>query len=461
VKNPDRCFDSGPLLAVMGQLPRARKIWVGFSGGVDSTALLLALHQAGSALGAPVHAIHFHHGLNPGADSWLDHCSKFCSERKIPFVSQYLEIHTSGGASTEEASRDARYQAVAELLGCDEIYLTAHHADDQAETLFLNLMRGSGIEGLAGIPPLRKLGSGQVARPLLQWGRADLEDYLRRQGVNWMEDPSNRDLSFDRNYLRNQLFPMLNSRWPGVVKRLTRSARIARLSSEALAEFVNSHSGKLLANKHRMALEPLLELDQPMQALVMRQWLRGQEIPALTEVRIYEFLDQLASAKRNSQAEVRWNRWQLKLYRDFIWLQDLSSLADCRVQTWNESMELMLPGGLGQLRLLGKPRSIPSGWRVDSRREGAKIRLRARSSRQTLKELFRVSPVPPWMRAAIPVLYWDEEPVAVGDWVIAQSLKSWLDSNDLEYRWYPADLVLLELQSSCHDSTVDPSQPLG
>ena len=461
MKKPDGCFGSGPLQLVIDRLPRTGKIWVGFSGGADSTALLLALHQAGNRLVAPIHAIHFHHGLNPDADSWLDHCRKFCGERGIPFSSHHLEIQTSGGSSTEEESRNCRYQAVAELLGHDETYLTAHHADDQAETLFLNLMRGSGIEGLAGIPPLRKLGKGRVARPLLQWGRSDLEAWLLRQGVNWMEDPSNVDETFDRNYLRNNLFPTLETRWPGVVKRLTRSARIARLTSEALADFVNFHSRDLLGSKYRMPLEPLLQLEQPMQALVFRQWLRGQEIPVLSEVRIYEFLNQLADSNEASQAEVRWNQWQLKRYRNFIWLQDLSTLAACAGQSWHEGMKLELGAGLGHLQLHGDAVSIPPAWKVDSRHEGGKIRMWEKGNRQTLKEMFRLSGIPPWMRAAIPVLYWDGEPVAIGDWIITQKMKSWLDSEHLEYRWHPADSVLLELQSSCHESTVDPSQPLG
>ena len=118
--------------------------------------------------------------------------------------------------------------------------------------------------------------------------------------------------SFDRNFLRNNLFPVLESRWPGVVKRLTRSARIARLTSEALAAFISAYSSDLLADENKMPLAPLLQLELPMQALVLRQWLRRREIPALPEVRIHEFLDQLAGATRSSQAEVRWSHWQLE-----------------------------------------------------------------------------------------------------------------------------------------------------
>jgi len=456
VKKPDGCFGSESLLAVIGSLPRTPKYWVGFSGGADSTALLLALQRCRDHLAAPIQAVHFHHGLNPGADAWLAHCQNFCLIREIPFISQKLSIRPTGGTSTEEESRNCRYQAVADLLGCEETYLTAHHADDQAETLFLNLMRGSGVEGLAGIPELRSLGNGRVARPLLHWRRAELEAYLLRHDVEWMDDPSNLDESFDRNFLRNRLFPELETRWPGVVKRLTRSARIARLTSDALAEFINTYSSDLLSDKHKMPMVPLLQLERHMQALVLRQWLRRQEIAALPEVRILEFLDQLAGAGENSQTEARWGQWQLKLYRKIIWLQDVSLLTACTRHSWDSGMELALGDHLGHLQLHGGPLGIPSGWEVDSRRDGDKIRLKEPGIRQTLKELIRLSGIPPWMRASIPVLYWDEEAVAIGDWIIADRMKSWLEQNSLEYRWHPGDSLLIELQSACHDFPVDP-----
>jgi tRNA(Ile)-lysidine synthase len=254
---------------------------------------------------------------------------------------------------------------------------------------------------------------------------------------------------------------MLETRWPGLAKRLTRSARMARQTSDALAVFINLHSSDLLGDKHRMPLKPLLQMERPMQALVIRQWLRRQEIASLPEVRIHEFLSQLAGSGENSQAEVRWGQWQLKLYRKFIWLQDVSRLTACARQAWTEGMNLDLGECAGNLQLLGNPLNLPSGWEVDSRRNGEKIRWRAQGKRQTLKELLRLSGFPPWLRASIPVLYWDGEAVAIGDWVIADRLKSWLELNRLQYSWQPSDSLLMELRSACHDFAVDPPKSLG
>ncbi len=233
-------FTTRLLLDRLARLPDTEKYWVGFSGGADSTALLQALYECRPRLEAPLQAVHFHHGLQDGADAWQSQCEAFCRERDIPFHSEKLEISQVGNSNLEEESRNGRYRAVGQLLGKGETYLTAHHAEDQAETLFLNLMRGSGVEGLAGIPGLRTLEKGWVARPLLDFHRADLEHFLKDRQLDWLTDPSNADTIFDRNYLRQELFPLLEKRWPGVVNRLSRTARNARITSTAMAVFIES-----------------------------------------------------------------------------------------------------------------------------------------------------------------------------------------------------------------------------
>jgi tRNA(Ile)-lysidine synthase len=448
VTTSGRDFGGRPLLSVIERLPEARCFWVGFSGGADSTALLQALCRVRDQLGAPLKAVHFHHGLHTDADSWLSHCREFCRQRSIPFHHRLLDIAAQASSNTEEIARNFRYKAVADILGPEEIYLTAHHADDQAETVFLNLMRGSGLEGLAGIPEIRRLGKGWVARPLLNWNRSDLVGYLQRQGLEWKQDPTNRDDTFDRNYLRNTLFPQIEERWPGLCARLNRSARIARITSEALANFINSTSGNLLGNPNRMPLPPLLELELALRTLVIRQWLRLQEIPPPPEARLLEFLDQLAAATIESSAELRWRDWRIKHYRHEIWLQDMSVSRVCSPLDWTTGPILNLDPGLGRLQLRGATTEIPRGWQVDRRRGGMRIRLNRRASRRTLKDCFRVSGVPPWLRKAIPVLYWEGEPAAIGDWQLSDRMKTWLDSNRLEYVWLPEDPLLQDIRQS-------------
>jgi len=437
------------LLNRLANLPAPPKYWVGFSGGVDSTALLQALYEVRDRLPAPVDAVHFHHGLQPAADAWQAHCRAFCAQRGIAFRSERLEIDRAGRASPEEAARDSRYRAVGQLLGRDEMYLTAHHAEDLGETLFMNLMRGSGVEGLAGIPPLRRLARGWVARPLLDLHRADLVDYLEARGIGWLTDPSNTDTRFDRNYLRHDVFPQLERRWPGLARRLARTARNARASADAMAGFIEAQAGHLLGDELKMPLAPLLVVDLPLQSLVLRQWLRRHEVSTLPERRLEEFLGQLNSTGSTSQTEVQWDDWQIKRYRSELWLHRRRPYSACARTAWRNGTALNLGPDTGRLTLTGKPTGIPHGWWVRARQPGDRIRPRAGGPSHRIKDLFQSAAIPPWLRSAVPILEWDGEPVALGDSVIAPRLQDWLAAHGLAYRWEPSDPVLDRIHQDC------------
>lgn len=442
-------FTAERLLASLARLPTPEKYWIGFSGGADSTALLQAMHESREALAATIHAVHFHHGLQSEADAWQEHCKAFCESRDIPYRSERLVIEPSSRRSPEEASRNSRYRAVGRMLGRQEMYLTAHHAEDLAETLFLNLMRGSGIEGLAGIPVLRNLEHGWVARPLLELHRRDLEAFLEARNIDWLNDPSNEDTAFDRNYLRQELFPLLEKRWPGMVDRLSRTARNARISAGAMAMFIEGQSGDLIRDRFKMPVHKLLELDAEMQTLILRQWLRRHEIPVLPEQRLREFLAQLANANAESRAEVQWEDWMIKHHQLDLWLHRRKPFPGIPETPWRNSSVLDLGPDAGQLSLLGPPTRIPGGWVARSRRSGDRIRVQPLGSRQKLKHLFQTTSVPPWLRPGIPVLEWDGEPVALGDWIIGHRLREWLAEHGLEYRWNPGDPVLSRVRADC------------
>lgn len=454
-------FDNQQLLANLARLPTPLKYWVGFSGGADSTSLLQAMHECREQLPAPVQAVHFHHGLQAEASAWQDHCRAFCEERDLPYRAEQLEIDSSGRSSPEEAAREQRYQAVATLLGPQEMYLTAHHAEDLAETLFMNLLRGSGIEGLAGIPVLRNLAHGWVGRPLLEVRRQELEAYLARRGIVWLTDPSNADMAFDRNYLRQELFPLLERRWPGLVQRLSRTARNLRISANAIALFIERQSGELLADPLKMPLAGLLELDQEMQTLSLRQWLRRHEVPMLPEQRLREFLKQLAQGSAGSQAEVRWQGWMLKRYHSDLWLHGAQPCQPCPQKHWRSGQQLELGSAAGSVALRGAAADIPPGWQIRPRLPGDRIRLQPAGSRQKIKHLFQAAAIPPWLRSAVPVLEWDGEPVALGDWIFGHRLRDWLRRNHLQYDWQPADPVLARLREDCHRQAVDRGLEVG
>lgn len=196
---------------------------IAFSGGLDSTVLLhLLAHLATTESLPALSAIHVHHGLQAVADAWPQHCRSVCASLGVPL--QIVRVQVQPGASLERAARDARYHAFTEVTRPDDVLLTAQHRDDQAETLLFRLLRGAGVRGLSGMPRQRPLGEGHLLRPLLDVTRAELEAYANEHGLSWIEDPSNEDRQYSRNYLRHQVFPALTRRWPQAVATMARSA---------------------------------------------------------------------------------------------------------------------------------------------------------------------------------------------------------------------------------------------
>ena len=207
---------------------RERPLLVAFSGGADSTALLLALHELLEESGrARLRAAHVNHGLHPDSGDWARHCMDRANALGVPLACREVEVRADG-RGVEAAARRARYEALEALMEPEECLLTAHHQDDQWETLMLRMLRGTGIAGLAGIREKRRLGRGWLLRPLLDVPREDLRVWLERRGEKWIEDPSNRETGYDRSFLRNEVQPLLRGRWPGAAATAARTARRCR-----------------------------------------------------------------------------------------------------------------------------------------------------------------------------------------------------------------------------------------
>ncbi len=243
-------------------------------------------------------------------------------------------------------------------------------------------------------------------------------------------------------------FPQLEQRWPGLVQRLSRTARNARITAGAMAMFIESQSGDLIRDRLKMPVHKLLELEPEMQTLILRQWLRRHEVPMLPEQRLREFLKQLSEASAESQAEVQWEGWMIKHYQLDLWLHRSKPLMACpRTALATGHATRTGPGRRACWFYAAKRWKFHGDWLVRTREPGDRIRPRPGGSSQKLKHFFQAASIPPWFRPGIPVLVWDGEPVALGDWIIGHRLQEWLLENDLEYRWEPADPALARLRS--------------
>lgn len=308
--------------AALGRLRpdwRERRLLVAFSGGPDSTALLLALHELlGESGRGRLRAAHVNHGLQGQAGDWAAHCMSQARSLGVALACREVEVLPSG-RGIEAAARRARYSALKSLMQPGECLLTAHHQDDQWETLLLRMLRGSGVAGLAGIRERRRFGAGWLLRPLLGMSRAGLRVWLERRGAGFIEDPSNRDTGFDRSFLREEVVPLLRGRWPGggaTAGRLARLAGETRQLLRALAE----QDGRGIARDDHIRCEGLLRLSPARRANLLRERLTALGVAAPSEARLNAALDMLLNAAPDRRPEARWGSARLARRRGRIYI---------------------------------------------------------------------------------------------------------------------------------------------
>jgi tRNA(Ile)-lysidine synthase len=421
------------LLAKLAELEevagRPGRYLVAFSGGLDSTVLLHALASARQPHGVPLVAAHVDHGLQPASGEWSAWCRSFAATLGIDFVALTVEVDRQSGLGLEAAARAARYGALTELLGEGDWLLSAHHRDDQAETLLLNLTRGSGPAGLAGIGESRPLGAGWLVRPLLGVSRETLEEYARGHSLEWITDPSNEDPQFDRNYLRHEVLPLLDARWPGVAERLGRSASLAGEAAALLAELAALDCRGLGERPDRLDLKPFRELSPARQRNVLRYVLVRLGLPLPGATQLEQIITELVPAREDAQPLVAWPGAEARRYRDRMYLlpgigstgiaEDVDGgAADC----------IRLPDALGLLRLRRGAESglsdavLERGLEVRFRSGGERLKPYGQNHTRTLKKLLQEEGIVPWMRDRVPLLYSAGELVAVADlWISADA----------------------------------------
>lgn len=421
-------FTAECLADALARLPTMNAYRVALSGGADSVALLHALCQLREALApAEIGAIHVHHGLHRLADTWQEDCRRLCAELEVALQVRRVDGRAASGDSPEAAARRARYEALTSVTGVGEAVCTAHHERDQAETLLLQLVRGAGPAGLAGMPTVAPLGQGWLVRPLLGVSPAALRDYLGRHAVPWLEDPGNVDPRFDRNYVRHEILPRLEDRWPGVQRTLARAARhqadsaaIAQaLAGVDLAEARGSLPGTLSG--------PALAAMAPARARnVVRGWLSERRLPTARAVNLAAVLDQLVKARDDAMPLVRWPGAEVRRYRHLLYAQAPMPAHDAtRVLSWDPGSVLELPYGSleaspAEGRGLSAQRCADARVEVRFRQGGERFQPAGREHSAALKKLLQASAVPPWLRERIPLVYVDGELAAVaGLWVSA------------------------------------------
>ncbi len=438
-------FLAESLLPVLREPPAARRCWVAYSGGVDSTVLLHALAQMRPQLpGTELVAVHVDHGLQPDSADWASHCVGVCRALGVPCHTLRVQAKALRGQSPEAAAREARYRALADLLGEDQMLCTAHHQDDQAETLLLQLLRGAGPAGLSGMAQRRRFGRGWLIRPLLAFTRTELRDFARARGLTWVEDTTNSTTTPDRNYLRHEVMPVLRARWPGLSRVLARSAKHCaectllgdRLAESDLAAVAAASPGTLAADR-------LLALDAARQRNVLRFWLRAQGLPMPPAARLESLRTDLLSARADRNPVARWTGAEVRRYQGCLHAMEPLPPHD-RAQTlgWDLERPLALPHGTLSITMV-QGGGLAAALRgrepvtVRFRCGGERCRPAGRRHAWDLKRLLQESGIPPWERDRIPLVYLGRALAAVGDLWVCEPFAARASEQGLVLSWRP------------------------
>ena len=418
------------ILAALRQFPTPKRYVVAYSGGCDSHALLCALNelccrdhrQLPSQLPCThISAIHINHGLLSQSDEWEAHCMRVCNELAIDYISIQLNLTVPKGESLEAYARAARYQAIRQQLNDGDMLLLAQHQDDQAETVLLQALRGSGVKGLAAMPGLVCYGSTWQARPMLSLTQVGIEDYAVQQQINWVEDPSNREIKFDRNYLRHEVIPILKQRWPSMSETLSRVASHQADADQLITELAFSdwqnykRDDPLQLNTAGMS-----NLSSARQKNLLRFWISEQcDFPVPDTTMCQLLIDEVIMASSDAEPELCWADVVVRRYRGVLYLekQSTANTPDWQ-QSWDLSCPLALPDGksLNARSAEGQGLLLPAkqaAVEVRFRRGGEKCQLPGRNHRHELKKLMQEWGVPPWQRNRIPLICVGEQVVQI------------------------------------------------
>lgn len=421
-------------------LPDGATVWAAFSGGLDSTVLLHLLKQTG----LPVKALHVNHNLQQVASRWVEHCRALCAQLGVQIYVMDVKVDARDPDGPEAAARAARYAAFRTLMKPGDCLATAHHQDDQAETVLLRLLRGSGVAGLAAMRERAGFPPGTLWRPLLRLSRTELRQYAERHGLSWVEDPHNLDPRYARSFLRNEIFPRLTQRWPQAVEQLARTAEHCADAVELLDEAAQGDFKAIVAAQGAVSVRELLHLPRSRRNNVLRFWTArgGFELPTFDALARVE--KEVLRARPDGAPVLAWGGTELRRFRDSLYLMArLPPPPKGVVLEWDGRAPLDLPAGCGTLEVLAAARQeLP--LRVTFVRGGERLKPAGARFTRTLRNLFQEEAVPPWVRERLPLIELDGELAAVADRWEAAALKKLRTRVGCRYRWrheLPGDAV--------------------
>lgn len=388
-----------------------KKNLIGFSGGIDSTVLLHQLVQLRQQYPElKLRALYINHQLSQNAKKWALHCEKICKDWAVEFEAIAVNAKPTSGESPEAAARNARYAVFFEKLEPEEFLLTAHNADDQAETVILQCLRGAGPKGLAAMPEKTEFTVGFHARPLLTTSREEIEAYAKKHQLTWIEDESNQDIKFDRNYLRKTVMPLLKQRWPKLAMTIGRSARHCAEATQLLEDVGINDVVLCQTDDEVISISALKKLSFSRQKNVIRTWLVENKFPPIDNKKIDELLKMFLNSREDQQPLLSWENVEVRRHKDkLFFMNQLIAHDPSLIINWDMKTALTLPNGLGVLNPTDYDLGEHDNVTVRFRQGGEVCKPVGRQETHTLKHLFQEWDVPAWYRDRVPLIYVGDE----------------------------------------------------
>jgi tRNA(Ile)-lysidine synthase len=407
--------------------PDAR-LCIAVSGGVDSLALLHATQALAAAEPRiKLCGLHVDHGLQHQSGEWAESCRGQCAALGVPLKVLELHLQIAKGESIEAEARRARYAAMAAELEAGENLLTAHHADDQLETVLLQLFRGAGVAGLAAMPAAAPLGAGRHIRPLLAVQRHELEAYAAAAGLAWIEDPMNREWRFDRGYLRHEVLPVVRARWTSVADTVGRSARHFAAAQALLEALAEGDGAALVDGEGRLEIAGLAALARDRQVNVLRWWISRQGLGMPSTARLESILRDVLPAREDAMPVVTWSTGEVRRYRGRLYVMAPLPEPPTAVAVLEPGRAVVIDG-VGRLELVASEGAglsaavYPGPFVVKFREGGERLRPLGEALEKPLQQWFQEAGVEPWRRNRLPLVFAGNRLLAVGQlWISAEA----------------------------------------
>ncbi|PCS21754.1 tRNA lysidine(34) synthetase TilS [Candidatus Enterovibrio escicola] len=419
---------------------RSRQIVLAFSGGIDSRVLLdLLSNYRDTHSNHRYLVIHVDHGLSKESDQWMQQCEELVEDIGFPFKGVNVSVERYGN-SIEEVARDARYKALLDNTEVNALIVTGQHADDQAETFLLALKRGSGPAGLSAMPLIRPLGHAELLRPLLSVTRKEIERYAYDERLSWIDDESNLDCRFDRNFIRHSWLPSAQTRWPGLTKSINRSAVLCAEQEQLLEELLSEHYSKVMLESNVLSLSALNGCSKSIQVALVRRWLKQTSNISVSKAQLQEVFSSVITASSDANPKLQLGSWKVVRFQKCLYV-----IPDCQdITEWHSRLEmgtsLQLPDGVGELCLMfgGKSR-----WSLRTPMENEPVWVRfnpegisanpiGRQGKRKLKKLYQEYGIPSWSRRRTPLVFYGEHLAAVAELFVCKGY----EGQECDLVWY-------------------------